>query len=103
MIVRRHCEALNDVSRHFVAHGVRPFFAYRTDNDERALAMVRANLGITVMPQSHKLDGVVHPELMGFTQRRIIGLLFSSSGIDGGVNTHPMITDIQSAIKRELA
>lgn len=103
MIVRRHCEALNDVSRHFVAHGVRPFFAYRTDNDERALAMVRASLGITVMPQSHKLDGVVHPELIGFTQRRIIGLLFSSSGIDGGINTHPMITDIESAIKRELA
>ena len=28
--------------------------------------------------------------------------IISSSGIDGGVNTHPMITDIQSTIKREL-
>ena len=37
MLVRRHCEALADVSRFFTARGVRPFMAARTISDERAM------------------------------------------------------------------
>ncbi len=76
MIVRRQCEVLADTSRHFTARGVRPFFAARTTNDERALALVRAGVGITVMPAGYVAAGVARPRIAGFMIRREIGLLF---------------------------
>jgi DNA-binding transcriptional LysR family regulator len=76
MIVRRHCEALSDTSRYFTERGVRPFFALRTNNDDRALAMVAAGLGITVMPESFAAPGVARPAMAGFGARRTVGLLY---------------------------
>jgi DNA-binding transcriptional LysR family regulator len=66
MIVRRHCEVLSETSRYFTEHGVRPFFAYRSTNDDQVLSLVQAGLGITVMPASYSLKGVVRPLLAGF-------------------------------------
>lgn len=79
MIVRRNCEALLDVSRFFTQRGVRPFFAARTINDDRAIAYVRSGLGITVMPRCFAQPGVAMPTLSGFDQRRRIGLLIDSA------------------------
>ncbi|MCP1470238.1 DNA-binding transcriptional LysR family regulator [Sphingobium sp. OAS761] len=73
MIVRRHCEALSDTSRHFTERGVRPHFALRSTNDEHVLQMVGAGLGLTVMPDCYRLDGVVRPRLTGFAARRTLG------------------------------
>jgi DNA-binding transcriptional LysR family regulator len=78
MIVRRQCELLSETSRHFTERGIRPFFALRTTNDDRALALVKAGLGITVMPDSYELDGVVRPRLSGFNPQREIGLLWAT-------------------------
>lgn len=78
MIVRRNCEALPDVSRFFMQRGIRPFFAARTINDDRAIAFVRAGLGITVMPRCFTQKGVAMPALSGFEQRRRIGLLLET-------------------------
>jgi DNA-binding transcriptional LysR family regulator len=75
MIVRRHCEVLSETSRHFTSHGVRPFFATRTTNDDRALALVAAGSGITIMPQGFSAPGVCRPWLAGFDLRRTIGIL----------------------------
>lgn len=75
MIVRRHCEALAATSRHFTARGVRPFFALRTYDDGRALALVEAGLGLTVMPDCFAAPGISRPRLSGFDERRTIGLL----------------------------
>lgn len=74
MIVRRHCEALAETSRYFTQRGIRPFFALRTTNDDRALAMVAAGLGVTVVPASHAHPGVVTPALTGFDLQRTVGL-----------------------------
>lgn len=79
MIVRRHCEALSEVSRHFTSRGVRPRFSYRSTNDERALELVRAGLGITVMPDSYEAEGVVRIKLANFDHRRHIGVLFADA------------------------
>jgi DNA-binding transcriptional LysR family regulator len=76
MIVRRHCEALSETSRHFTERGVRPRFAYRATDDERVLAMVAAGLAVTVIPQSLARPGIACPLLAGFTPRRTIGLMF---------------------------
>jgi LysR family transcriptional regulator, hydrogen peroxide-inducible genes activator len=73
MIVRRHCEALPDTSRHFVAHGVRPFMSARTTSDDQALAYVRAGLGLTVIPACFARAGVAFVPLAGFDLRRTIG------------------------------
>jgi DNA-binding transcriptional LysR family regulator len=86
MIVRRHCEALSDISRHFTSRGVRPFMAARTTNDDRAAAYVRAGLGITVMPRCFMGDGIAMPSLSGFTAQRAIGFLVepeSARRLDG--------------------
>jgi DNA-binding transcriptional LysR family regulator len=74
MIVRRHCEVLAETSRHFTRAGVRPFFSARTASDERALALVAAGLGLTVMPACFKYEGVVRTPLKGFHFSRIVGL-----------------------------
>lgn len=73
-IVRTRCEALPETSRFFTAHGVRPKLVYRTEQDERALAMVGAGLGITVMPDQYRAAGVARLPLVGFSARRRIAL-----------------------------
>jgi len=81
MIVRRHCEALAETSRFFTSRGVRPFMAARTTNDERAIAYVRAGLGITVMPRCFLEPGVAMSALAGFEIRRSIGFRFAPDSV----------------------
>jgi DNA-binding transcriptional LysR family regulator len=88
MIVRRHCEVLSQTSAHFTARGVRPPFSLRTLNDERALAMVRAGLGVTVMPDGFADPGVVRPRLADFDIERDIGLMFADPA--AGMSAHPL-------------
>lgn len=77
MIVRRHCEVLTQTSRHFTQRGVRPFMAARTTSDDRALAYVRAGLGVTVMPRCFASPGVAMLDLAGFNVDRRIAVLMS--------------------------
>ncbi len=77
MMVRRHCEVLAQTSRYFTDRNVRPAFSYRGVNDDRVMAMVRAGLGITVMPDSYREAGVARVKLEGFTPRRIVGLCYA--------------------------
>jgi len=79
MIVRRHCEALAQVSRFFTARGVRPFMAARTVSEDRAAAYVAAGLGITVMPASLARDDIALSTLGGFALRRRVGLLIPAA------------------------
>ncbi len=78
MIVRRQCEALAETSRHFTARGVRPFMAARTTSDDRAIAYVRAGLGITVMPACYAGSGIALVPLSGFHPTRTIGFLIEA-------------------------
>ncbi len=75
MIVRRHCEALSEVSNYFTSRGIRPFMAARTGRDDRALAFVRAGLGVTVMPHGFAAEGIALPALTGFSATRTIGVI----------------------------
>lgn len=93
MIIRRHCEALSETSRYFVEHGVRPRFSFRTTNDDKALAMVRAGLGITVMPDCYRDPEISRPRLAGLELAREIGLVsFDTAGADAMV---PLIEAIR--------
>ncbi|CAN5161114.1 LysR family transcriptional regulator [soil metagenome] len=77
MIVRRHCEALSETSRHFTERGVRPHFALRSTNDERVMQMVASGLGVTVMPDSYRHEAMVRRRLAGFDPARSIGFAFT--------------------------
>lgn len=77
MMVRRQCEALSETSRYFTERGVRPFFAYRSSQDDRVLAMVAAGLGMTVTPHSHNAPGIWRARLNGFDLTRKIGLIYA--------------------------
>ncbi len=83
MIVRRHCELLSETSRYFTERGVRPHFAFRSTNDERTVALVKAGLGVTVIPDSYAEPGLALVKLAGFNHSRRIGLLFASPELAG--------------------
>lgn len=74
MVVRSRCEVLSETSRYFTDHNVRPRLVYRTPNDSRAIAMVAAGLGGTVVPESLVDDRVWPVRLQGFDYRRRLAL-----------------------------
>jgi len=100
MIVRRHCEVLAETSKHFTERGVRPFFAFRGTNDEDVLALVQSGLGVTVMPASYTLKGVVRPLLAGFELKRKMGLLFGGHTDQLQQSESPMLGAIRARYAR---
>ena len=79
MIARRACELLPETSKFFTSHGVRPPFSLRSPHDDRVMAMVRANLGITVAPRSHQIKNVSAIQLEGFLHVRTIALVIGNA------------------------
>ncbi len=83
MIVRSRCEVLSETSRYFTDRNIRPRLVYRTPNDSRAIAMVAAGLGATVVPQS-LVDERVHAcGLKGFDYDRRLALFRPSYKMTG--------------------
>ncbi|WP_300395457.1 LysR family transcriptional regulator [Henriciella sp.] len=100
MIVRRQCEALSETSRYFTERGVRPFFAYRSSQDDRVMAMVAAGLGMTVVPESHVCRGVWQSRLTGFDLTRKIGLMFSPDVNRTAVDGSPAFQKFREVVSR---
>lgn len=98
MMVRRHCEALSETSRHFTERGVRPHFAFRSTNDERMLQLVAGGLGITVMPDCYDAPGVARPRLAGFDLKRTIGLLYATSAEPMAASPPPLVRAIRQVM-----
>jgi DNA-binding transcriptional LysR family regulator len=92
MVVRRHCEALHQISRFFTQAGVRPAFALKTSSDQRALALVRAGMGVSMMPESFRDPGVRFVRVMDFEIRREIGLLYAEHAGDLRYGTSPFLS-----------
>ncbi len=91
MIVRRHCEALAETSRHFTQRGVRPFFAARTYDEDRAMLLVQSGVGITVMPDCFAAPGVTRPRLAGFEAERTVGIVYASADIRDELANSPLV------------
>jgi DNA-binding transcriptional LysR family regulator len=102
MIVRRHCELLSETSRYFTAHGVRPFFAARTTNEDRALALVRRGLGVTVMPDSFRHPGVVRPALADFGFTRTIGVVPAAHADAGAIERSDVVQALRQTLGAEV-
>jgi DNA-binding transcriptional LysR family regulator len=82
MIARRSCEILNETSRFFTRHQVRPRFSFRSDSDDRCIQMVAAGLGITTAPASLKVAGTFQLLVTGYDFRRRVGVRLGSN-MDG--------------------
>jgi len=74
MVVRSRCEVLSETSRYFTDQNIRPRLVYRTPNDSRAIAMVSAGLGGTVVPESLVDERVTAARLQGFDYKRRLAL-----------------------------
>ena len=74
MVVRSRCEVLSETSRYFTDNNIRPRLVYRTPNDSRAVAMVAAGIGGTVVPASLVDERVNAVKLRGFDYRRRLAL-----------------------------
>jgi DNA-binding transcriptional LysR family regulator len=86
IIVRSRCEILSETSRFFTDANVRPRLVYRTEQDERALAMVAAGLGHTTMPESYRAPGVAQLDMEGFDFTRTIVLMREPARPEGQKN-----------------
>lgn len=73
-ITRTACETFRETTEFFQARGIRPRVVYRTDQDERAIAMVRAGLGVALMPASYRHPEIAHVPIVDFPTVRSIGL-----------------------------
>lgn len=92
MVVRRHCEALPEISRFFTTRGVRPRFVLKTTSDQRVLAVVRAGQGIGMMPESFADPQVRMVPVADFDLTRDIGILYAASGQNARRADSPFVT-----------
>lgn len=75
MIARRSCELLGRTSQFFTERGIRPPIAFKSNNDERVMAMVAASVGATIAPASYFREDVAMLQLRGFRYERAIAFV----------------------------
>jgi DNA-binding transcriptional LysR family regulator len=73
-ILRTSCETFQDTTALLIARGIRTRLVYRTDQDDRALGLVAAGIGVALMPALYKAAGVVNVGISDFNTKRTIGM-----------------------------
>ncbi|MGY4225068.1 DNA-binding transcriptional LysR family regulator [Bradyrhizobium sp. USDA 4503] len=94
-ILRTGCETFRATTDLLVARAIKTKVVYRTDQDDRALALVAAGLGVALMPALFHMPGVVGVPIRDFEAKRTIGLQWMP-GIDAIDHISRMITTIRS-------
>lgn len=95
MVVRRHCEALPEISRYFTERGVRPRFVFKTRSDDRMLSIVRSGLGVGMMPDGFSDPQVRFVRVADFDLQREVGLLFRPGGGRAELDASPFVRLVQ--------
>jgi DNA-binding transcriptional LysR family regulator len=65
-ILRTSCETFQETTALLNARGIRTRLVYRTDQDDRALGLVAAGIGVALMPALYKAAGVVNVHISDF-------------------------------------
>lgn len=73
-ILRTSCETFQDTTALLIARGIRTRVVYRTDQDDRALGLVAAGIGVALMPALYKAAGVANVHILDFDIKRTIGM-----------------------------
>ena len=102
MVVRRHCEALPEISRFFTERGVRPRFVLKTTSDQRVLAVVRTGQGIGMMPESFHDPEARFVRVKDFDLQREIGLLYAAESDALRYENSPFIALVREHYGRGL-
>lgn len=73
-VLRTRCECYRNVTEALDRHGVRIRVVYRTDQDDRAFALVAAGIGIAFTPAHFEVPGVTQVPVADFEVKRTIAL-----------------------------
>lgn len=73
-IVRSSCETFDETSQLMKRLNVRPRVVYKTDQDDRAVALIRAGVGIGLLPQSFNDGSVALVQIDELSKIRKIGV-----------------------------
>jgi DNA-binding transcriptional LysR family regulator len=76
-IVRTRCDFYQDVANVLVARGTKMRVVYQTDQDDRALALVAAGIGLALVPAHFEVSAVKQVPVLDLGISRAIGLLWS--------------------------
>ena len=78
-ISRSHCEHRRALIDLFKSENLRLNSIYLTDQDDRALALVRAGVGIAMVPQHYRNSGIHTRPLSGAGHKRSVGFEWGES------------------------
>ena len=78
-ISRSHCEHRRVLQDLLKAENIRLNVTYITNQDDRALALVEAGVGIAIVPEHYKFSGIVTCPLVEMESRRSIGFQWGNS------------------------
>jgi DNA-binding transcriptional LysR family regulator len=72
-IVRTRCDFCQDVTNVLVAPGIKMRVVYQTDQDDRALALVAAGIGLSLVPAHFEVSAVKQVPVLDLGTSRAIG------------------------------
>ena len=81
-IVRSHCETFQSTTKLLSERGIRSRVVYRTDQDDRALALVGAGMGVALMPSIFDAPNVKKVPVRDFEAFRVISLHWNEDVAD---------------------
>ncbi|RZF26729.1 LysR family transcriptional regulator [Paraburkholderia sp. UYCP14C] len=85
-IVRTSCETFEVAAKALRSHDLKSRVVYRTDQDDRALGLVAAGIGITLMPANFCNGEVVAVPVADFPHRRTIGARWIADSRDPAID-----------------
>jgi DNA-binding transcriptional LysR family regulator len=83
LIVRTRCDFYQDVTDLLIARRIKTRVVYQTDQDDRALALVAAGIGVALVPAHYEVSSVKQVPVSDLGVSRSIGLLWSREREDG--------------------
>ena len=81
-IVRSHCETFASTTKLLADRGIRTHIVYKTDQDDRALGLIAAGLGVALMPTLYDSPDVRRIKVREFDAERIIELQWNADTVD---------------------
>ena len=81
-ITRSSCETFKESTKIFTERGLRPRIAYKTDQDDRALSLVNAGVGLSIVPELFQMQGIVQVKISDFNLSRSISIQWRPENVD---------------------
>lgn len=86
LILPERCTFLQDIVNALTALGLAARIVYRTDHDDRALALVAAGVGLAFVPGFFEIPGLTQIPISGLVISRTVGLVWPRERENADVN-----------------